>query len=215
MEKSDILMAQSDESLPQLRMLWPAERLSDPPRPLVAPGYLLQTCDPAGVNMQVHPYDRIIADFGRLMASAGWPGWDEARLAPWLPRMLRSEGETPPGWFMVYHQESGELVATAMALTDMGEFGETGGELGWVAAHPAHAGRGLGLAVSAAATTRMIQAGFRHIHLYTEDYRLAALKTYLHLGYRPFMEGVEVEERWRVICAQLGWDFPRDIHCSQ
>ena len=57
------------------------------------------------------------------------------------------------------------------------------GNLGWLAGDPAHAGRGLGAAVSAAATTRLIAAGHRDIRLGTEDFRLAAIRIYLKLGY--------------------------------
>ena len=82
-----------------------------------------------------------------------------------------------------------------------------GGELGWLAGHPAHAGKGLGLAVSAAVTARLIEEGCEVVHLYTEDYRLAALKTYLKLGYVPFLDMEGMFERWREICERLGWAF--------
>ena len=49
--------------------------------------------------------------------------------------------------------------------------------------------------------------GFRHIHLYTEEYRLAAIKTYLKLGYVPYLYLPEMVERWRVVCEQLQWPF--------
>ena len=86
---------------------------------------------------------------------------------------------------MAVHEESSEIVATAMALHS--EVYPSGGELGWLACDPAHAGKGLGMVVSAAVTARFIDAGCRNIHLYTEDYRLPALKTYLRLGYIPFL----------------------------
>jgi hypothetical protein len=80
---------------------------------------------------------------------------------------------------MVIHQESSQIVATAMALHDHSEWHPFGGELAWLAGDPAHAGKTLGMAVSAAVTARLIDAGYRHIHLYTEHWRLAAPKTYL------------------------------------
>ncbi|MBN2548761.1 MAG: GNAT family N-acetyltransferase [Anaerolineales bacterium] len=177
-------MTQSDQPLPQLRMLWHGGQ--EPPPVRLPTGYLLRTYRPGDEQ-----------PFYALMELAGWPGWDALRLAPWRARMLEN------GWFMIDHTASGQLVAAAMALTDMGEFGQVGGELGWVAAHPDHRGRGLGLAVSAAATARMIQQGYPYIHLYTEDYRLAALKTYLRLGYRPIIEGAGMEKRWQMVHSQL------------
>ena len=110
---------------------------------------------------------------------------------------------------MAVHEESGEIVATAMALNS--EVYPSGGELGWLAGDPAHAGKGLGMAVSAAVTARFIAAEYRNIHLYTEDYRLPALKTYLRLGYIPFLYTPEMPERWRVICAQLQWPFTPEV----
>ena len=63
------------------------------------------------------------------------------------------------------------------------------------------------MAVSAAATTRLIEEGYRHIHLYTEDWRLAALKVYLKLGYIPLLYAPDMLERWRIICTQVQWPF--------
>lgn len=142
--------------------------------------------------------------FYNLMELAGWAGWDDEVLQPWRLRLL------PEGWFMAIHQEAvlegqGETVATAMALHSQTKAPSFEGELGWLAGDPAHAGRGLAIAVCAAITARFIEAGFRNIHLYTEDWRLPALKTYLKLGYVPFLYTPEMPERWQAVCAQLGW----------
>jgi len=180
----------------QLQMVWPEHLLSAPPaiRPLPAvhlpPGYTLRTYRPGDEPR-----------FYEVMALAGWPGWDDEKLRPWLARI-------PPGsWFMVVHEASDRIVATAMGLHDHSDVHPFGGELGWVACDPAHTGKGLGSAVSAAVTARLIEAGYRAIHLYTEQWRLAALKSYLKLGYIPFLYTPEMPERWRAICAQLGWPF--------
>ena len=110
---------------------------------------------------------------------------------------------------MAIHEESSEIVTTVMALRS--DVYPAGGELGWLAGDPAHAGKGLGLAVSAAVTAQFIDAEYRNIHLYTEHWRLAALKTYLKLGYAPLLYTPEMPERWRVICAQLQWPFTPDV----
>jgi mycothiol synthase len=139
------------------------------------------------------------------MELAGWPGWNDEKLWPWMARI------PPESWFMAVHVESGEIVATAMGLHDHTELHPFGGELGWVAGDPAQAGKGLGMAVSAAVTARLIAAGYRDIHLYTEHWRLAALKTYLKLGYVPFLYTPEMPERWRAICEQLQWPFTPEM----
>jgi mycothiol synthase len=174
----------------QLQMVWPLARLDEPPQPRLPIGYTLRTYRPGDESR-----------FYEIMALAGWPGWDDARLAPWLARI------PPESWFFAVHTASGQPVATAMGLHDHTPQHPFGGELGWVAADPAHTGRGLGLAVSSAVTRRLIHAGYRHIHLYTEHWRLAALRSYLKLGYAPLLYLPEMEARWQALCARLEWPF--------
>jgi mycothiol synthase len=183
-----------NEPYVQLQMVWPAELLDAPPAVRLPPGYGLRTYRPGDEPR-----------FYEVMELAGWPRWNDERLRPWLARIL------PEGWFMAVHEETGRIVATAMALHDHSELHPFGGELGWLAADPAHAGKGLGMAVSAAVTGRLIQAGYRNIHLYTEHWRLPALKTYLKVGYVPFLYAPEMPERWRGICAQLEWPFTPEV----
>jgi len=184
-------------SYTQLQMIWPKHRLVAPPAIRLHAGYSLRTYRPGDE-----------ARFYEVMKLAGWPGWNDQKLEPWLARI------PPASWFMAVHEESGVIVATAMGLHDHQELHPFGGELGWVAGDPAHAGRGLGMAVSAAVTVRLIDAGYRHIHLYTEHWRLAALKTYLKLGYVPFLYIPEMTERWRTICTQLEWPFTSEMWSS-
>ncbi|MBW7881827.1 MAG: GNAT family N-acetyltransferase [Caldilineaceae bacterium] len=182
-------MAQ-DDGYTQLEMVWPARLLNTPPVVKLPEGYALRTYRPGDE-----------ARFYRVMKLAGWPEWDNETLQPWLARIL------PAGWFMAIHVASGDIVATAMALHSHAELHPFGGELGWVSGDPAHAGKGLGLAVCAAVTARFIAAGYDNIHLYTEDWRLAALKTYLKLGYVPFLCAPDMVKRWQNICRQLEWPF--------
>ncbi|MCS6826262.1 MAG: GNAT family N-acetyltransferase [Caldilinea sp.] len=186
-------MTNADHS-PQLRMIWPQRRLHAPPDAPLPPGYVLRT---------YRPGDEV--PFFQIMARAGWPDWDEERLHPWLPRIV------PRGWFLVVHEATGAVVASAMALRDEQEFGSQGGELGWVVCDPAHRGKGLGAAVSAAATLRLLEEGYRHLHLYTEEWRFAALRTYLRLGYVPLLYASDMPERWRLVCTAVRWPFTPEV----
>lgn len=179
---------------PQLRMIWPQRRLDAPPDAPLPAGYTLRTYRPGDE-----------APFFQIMARAGWPGWDEARLQPWLPRIL------PHGWFLVVHEATGAIVASAMALRDEREFGSQGGELGWVVCDPEHQGKRLGAVVSTAATLRLLAEGCRPIHLYTEEWRFAALRTYLRLGYVPFLYTPDMLERWRIVCTAVRWPFTPEV----
>lgn len=58
----------------------------------------------------------------------------------------------PAGWFMITHAASDEIAATAMCLHNYKGINPFQGELGWLACDPAHTGKGLGLAISAAVT---------------------------------------------------------------
>jgi mycothiol synthase len=71
----------------------------------------------------------------------------------------------------------------------------SGGALGRVAGDPAQAGKALWIGVCAAVTTRLIAAGYRNLHLYTEPWRLAASKAYLKLGYLSLLYAAEMPER--------------------
>jgi mycothiol synthase len=175
---------------PQLEMVWPERLLQSPPIVWLPSGYGLRTYRPGDE-----------ARFYRVMELSGWPGWDDEKLRPWLARIV------PEGWMMAVREETGEIAASAMAVHSHAEQHPFGGELGWVASDPAHRGKGLGRAVSAAVTARLIAAGYRNIHLYTDDFRHPALKTYLKLGYVPFLYRPEMLDRWRVICADLSWPF--------
>jgi mycothiol synthase len=172
----------------QLRMVWkdetPALSVAPPP------GYRLRTYRPGDE-----------ARFFELMALAGWPEWHAGMLPAWQARLL------PGGWFLAVEEGSELMVATAMAYHDRKEFGRPGGEIGWIAADPAHWGKGLGLVVAAAATERHRREGYGDIHLYTEEFRLAALKSYLKLGYVPLLYTPEMAQRWRAICRQLDWPY--------
>ena len=182
----------------QLQMLWPERYLDSPPVIELPAEYQMRTFEWGDQPL-----------WYELMALAGWPGWNDEKLQPWLERIL------PDGWFMVLHcpetAMDERIVASAMCLHDHTNLHPFGGELGWVAGDPAHAGKGLGRAVCSAVTTRFLDGGYSDIHLYTEDYRYAALKTYLRLGYEPFLYLPEMTERWRAVCTRVDWPFtPQD-----
>ena len=176
-----------DES-PQLRMVWPASRLGSVPMPAPLAGYTVRTWRPGDEPR-----------FYELMALAGWPGWDAERLSCSLNRIL------PDGWYLAEHAASGTVVASAMALHNYKGTYPFWGELGWLAAHPDHSGRGLGLALSACVVRRFVAAGYRLIHLHTEEFRLAAIKTYLKLGFEPWTGGPDSETQWERVLDRLGW----------
>jgi len=76
--------------------------------------------------------------------------------------------------------------------------------LHWVATHPDHAGRRLGYQVSLAVLHHARAEGCAAAMLLTDDFRTAALKTYLTMGFEPVCTHTSHPERWRLILGRLG-----------
>ena len=178
----------------QLQMAWEVNLSGGRPLDVSLPdGYLLRTYRSGDED-----------GWFRVMALAGFEGWNREKLKPWLTKIL------PNGWFMVVHSATDTIVATAMAVHGPTNDFPFGGELGWVAADPEHAGRNLGIAVCGAVTQRLLDMGYSMIHLNTDDFRLPAVKIYLKLGYVPFLFAPDMADRWRVICRTLDWPCSPD-----
>jgi len=175
-------------ALRQLHMTWPQNRLNDPPRAAVPDGYVLRQYDDADEPACIE-----------LMAKAGFTGWTHDRVTATIRSIL------PGGFFLAVHRATGKVVAAALAQHSPTDLHPFGGELGWVAGDSDHKGKGLGMAVCAAATERLIQAGYRNIRLQTDDIRLAAIKTYLKLGFQPFLYAPDMEQRWQAVLKELRW----------
>ena len=178
----------------QLQMVWPELPLAAPPQPVLPREYRLRAFQPEDD-----------ADYLTLMAQAGFDTFDRNVLKQWLGRVI------PGAFVVVVHRPFDRIVATAMGSHNPNRLHPRGSELGWVAASPAHTGKGLGKVVSAAATARLLGAGYRRIYLRTDDWRLPAIKVYLWLGYIPFLFAADMETRWEAVCENLNWSFTPDI----
>jgi len=178
---------------PQLQMIFPEALLESAPPVVLPEGYSLRTFQPPDA-----------AEFVELMRLAGFENWNAETLAGARAKAL------PDGIFLAVCDATGALAATAMGTHNPKELHPSGAELGWVAANPDHRGKGLGMAVTVAATRRCIDAGYRRIYLLTDDWRLPAIKTYLKLGYVPLLFAPGIEDRWRAVCLELDWPFTPD-----
>jgi len=172
----------------QLHMVWQGS-LSDEVSELAVPeGYEIRAFENGDEEGHI-----------AVMRGAGFVGWNEKQLKNWQDMAL------PDGIFVAVHKETGEIVATAMASHRSTDLHPSGGELGWVAASPRHAGRCLGRTVCAAALIRAFRAGHTTMYLLTDDHRLAAVKTYLKLGFVPFLFAADMEKRWILLHESLDW----------
>ena len=177
-----------------LQMIWPPSRAGSPPSWTVPEGYLLRT---------FRQGDEL--GFSRLMERAGFPGWNSQEFETWLRKTL------PAGFFFLVHVNTNEMAATAMACHNPTALHPFGASLSCVAADPGHQGRGLGYVVAAAATRRMLAAGYEDIYMETDDWRLPAIKTYLKMGWVPFFFEADMSKRWLTICEQLEWSYTPQV----
>lgn len=169
---------------PQLHMVLDPSVLDNPPEVRLKSGYEMRTYR-----------DGDAEEFIALHHKAGFANWSEDILNWCLEHAL------PDGIFIATHK--GKMVATAMATHHPTKEHPAGGELGWVSGDPEHAGRGLGRAVCAAVIRRYAQAGYHHVYLSTDDWRLPAISVYLKLGFRPHLYKEGMAERWDAVRAKL------------
>lgn len=176
--------------LKQLRMIWPEDRLNDLPSVPALEGYTLR---------QLESGDRDA--YRALIKLSDLGDWDDAAMDTHSGKVIDG------GFFVVIHDDSGDLVATTMANNAPNADYPEGGELGWVAGDPEHKGKGLGYLTCAAVTAFLLEHGYTQMYLMTDDFRLPAIKTYLKLGWVPDYYDDTMADRWKAVCEKLGWDL--------
>ena len=107
--------------------------------------------------------------------------------------------------FFVIEQSTGKRVATTAAVCHGQE-----GYIHMVAAAPEVRGRGIGHAMLRYALARLAERGCTYTVLTTDDFRLAAIKTYLDAGFVPVIEKdpeSDVRARWESVLQELKYPF--------
>lgn len=170
----------------QLRMIWPGTER--PPRIALPEGYAIRSFREGDEE-----------SYAALLNNKALGNWTVEKLQSILTNPL-----SPGGVYFVTWGDG--LVATACAL-DRGGAEKRLGEVGWIAAEPAHKGKRLGMAVSAAAVDHLLDRGFDEIYLLTDHWRYPALKTYLKLGFEPRRDGPDDRYLWQKICERFEWQL--------
>jgi mycothiol synthase len=99
------------------------------------------------------------------------------------------------------------IVASACAwLIDPAE--RDTGTLHMVCVLPAHRGHSLSLPVCLAVLHHFRRRDFRRVRLNTHDWRLAAIKVYLRLGFQPLLRHPQHRRQWAAIVERLAWPTP-------
>lgn len=148
----------------------------------------------------LRPFTAADADaWAQLLAENGELGaWTAERAGRYFAAGSRMPLD---GAFFVTRE--GWPVATAqLHLHDDDAFAPTP-ELGWVAVHPGWRGRRLGALACLAVLRHARATEHRGIFLLTDDHRLPAIRTYLRLGFRPWLCEPSAEERWQAIVGEV------------
>jgi GNAT superfamily N-acetyltransferase len=177
-----------ERELKALYMLRPPQASSKPSLPPT-----FDICSVPNERLQIA---RAIVELDGPLSDPAWQSFSDAVL--------------PDGLFIARESATARLVGTASAVHNpRGSrfLFPGGGELGYLVVEPAFRGRGLGAALVAAVVHRFETAGYRHVWVGVQGWRLPAIRTYLAAGFRPFLHAPEpavLEARWRRIFAQLG-----------
>ena len=116
----------------------------------------------------------------------------------------------PGGLFVLRDRRSGQFIGTAIAIDNPAGsrfYFPAGGQLGYLVVDAAHRGKGLGYALVVAVVERFRTAGYQHLWLGVQGWRLAAIRTYLRAGYRPFLHAPNTNAlvtRWTCVFAAAG-----------
>lgn len=182
-----------DEPLPQLLMR--RADLQNLP-PLTLPdGYVLRRCDRVFTEREREGIARVLSESFPEMI--------------WFPDRITTTFIGDSGCrttFYIKHTPSEEIVATATVREDASFPGA--GYLHWVGVSPAHRGQRLGNLVSLAVLHEFVAIGFQQSVLNTDDYRLAAIKTYEKLGFVPVPAHDSHKARWDAVRADLEQKTP-------
>ncbi len=141
-----------------------------------------------------------------LFATEGW-SIDEHHWQDYLDHVV------PNGLFMLWHLPSHRLIGTAGAIHNPrgGRYHfPFGGEVAYLVLDPQHRGYSLGAVLTAYAIRRLYTAGYQHIWLGVQGFRLPAIKTYFKLGFLPLLHQDALVERWQRICEQIHWEYTPD-----
>jgi len=154
--------------------------------PEIPEGFILRTFRPGDEEKYIE-----------LMRKAGFEVWNRDLLNNVIARALDD------GIFFLEDVQTGTLAATAMANKMRAWESDTGPEFGWLGVAPEFRGKRLAQVVCQAVQDRFRREGFKKIYLRTDDYRLAAIKTYLALNWQPLTDSQDMIDRWKTIRKKL------------
>ena len=175
----------SNAPRPQLEMI--RDHLNDLPEAHIPEGYTVRTYRPGDEPA-----------WCRIMEGNVGENWtlDKCR-----DRLTQEPRFKPESLFFITYED--RPVASTCAWASDKVAPDTG-VVHMVAALPEHRGKGLGHLLNAVVLHRLKELGYQKAHLLTDDWRLAAIKSYLAAGFRPLNTHESHPERWDTIFEELG-----------
>ena len=152
---------------------------------------------PAGYDLRAMTLDDQPAYLEIMNANAQLGAWTAERV-----RELFTGSENRmilDGSYIITHAGRAAAVTSTMAPTKK----EPRYSVGWVAGSPDHQGRNLGYQVCLAVLLYMRKVKIPETCLLTDDFRLAAIKTYIKLGFVPEHSHPSHPERWKAVYEKL------------
>lgn len=172
------------EPLPQLEML--RDHLDNLPDITVPEGYALRTFEPGD--------EQAWCDIMEGNVGENWS------IEKFREKMSSDERFSPDGLYFATFE--GLPVASACAWRPKIDE-KIVGDVHMVGALAAHRGKGLGHLVNAAVLHKLKEQGYQKAHLKTDDWRLAAINSYLKAGFEPMNTHISHAERWDVILDKI------------
>ena len=176
---------QPQKPLPQLEMI--RDHLDNLPKIRIPEGYAVRTYQPGDE-----------AAWCAIMEGNLGKHWTVEKCREKIIRDPRFQPEN-----LIFATCDGHPVASVCAWSS-DKAGPTTGIIHMVAALETHRGKGLGHLLNALVLYRLRALGYEKACLLTDDWRLAAVKTYLIAGFRPLNTHASHPERWEAIFAKLG-----------
>lgn len=133
------------------------------------------------------------------------PGLRKLLAVAGFPRMAEDEGyssligqnEALDGTRLITRDS--QIVAVAFG----GRWTDEIGRFDFVCGHPDHRGHGLGMGACIAVMRYLFAKGYRIVELNTDDWRLPAVRTYLKIGFEPYLYRQDMARRWESVMARL------------
>ncbi len=130
------------------------------------------------------------------------PGWSAERIV----KTFLEDPCWSPGRMCVLCRGD-EVVGTASAWESPEKRGH--GMVHYVAVASAHRGKKLGFMITARVLELLERMGYPDAWLSTDDWRLAAIKVYLDLGFEPVFTHKSHKERWEIVRHKLALRNPK------